>query len=48
MNSGAGIIQAVNVTVKTALTAPFDVFFFDTQPTNSTFTDNSALGLKCG
>lgn len=46
INSGSGLIQSALVTVKTALTAPFDVFFFDTNPTNSTFTDNVALAVN--
>lgn len=46
VNSGGGLVQTVAVTVKTALTAAFDVLFFDTNPTNSTFTDNSALALN--
>lgn len=46
VNSGSGTIQTVQVTVKTALTQPFDVFFFDTNPINSTFTDNSALAIN--
>ena len=46
VNSGSGLIQSVNITVKTALTAPFDVLFFDTDPTNSTFTDNAALAIN--
>lgn len=46
VNAGSGTIQNVLVTVKTALTAPFDVFFFDTNPTNSTFTDNASLAIN--
>ena len=46
VNNGSGVIQNVLVTVSTALSAPFDVFFFDTNPTNSTFTDNAALALN--
>lgn len=46
VNAGSGTIQSALVTVKTALTAPFDVLFFDTDPTNSTFTDNAALALN--
>lgn len=42
----AGIVQSVLVTVKTALTAPFDVLFFSTNPSNSTFTDNAALAVN--
>lgn len=42
----SGTIQTVLCYVKTALTAPYDVYFFDTNPTNSTFTDNSALALN--
>lgn len=45
VNTGSGIIQTVSVTVKTALTAPFDVLFFDTNPTNGTYTDNQAIAL---
>lgn len=45
-NAGSGLIETVNVNVKTALTAPFDVLFFDTNPTNSTFTDNAALAVN--
>lgn len=41
-----GIVQSVLCTVKTALTAPYDVFFFDTNPSNSTFTDNQALAIN--
>jgi hypothetical protein len=46
VNNGSGLLQNVVVTVKTALTAAFDVLVFDTQPTNSTFTDNVALALN--
>ena len=45
-SGGSGIIQNVSVTKKTALTAPYDVYFFNTDPTNSTFTDNAALALN--
>lgn len=45
-SGGSGIIQSVSVSKKTALTAPYDVYFFHTDPTNSTFTDNSALALN--
>ncbi len=45
-SGGSGIIQYVSVTKKTALTAPYDVYFFQTDPTNSTFTDNAALALN--
>ncbi len=45
-SGGSGIIQSVSVTKKTALTAPYDVYFFHTDPTNSTFTDNSTLALN--
>src|SRR4051794_19252792 len=34
VSGGSGIIQSAFVTVKTALTAPFDVVFFDTVPTS--------------
>lgn len=46
VNTGSGIVQTVIVTVRTALTAPYDVLFFDTNPTNSTFTDNSNLAVN--
>lgn len=46
LNSGSGLIEQVCITVKTALTQPFDVIFFDTDPSNSTFTDNAALAVN--
>jgi hypothetical protein len=46
VNNGSGTIQNLLITLKTALTAQFDVLIFDTQPTNSTFTDNSALAVN--
>jgi hypothetical protein len=46
VNSGSGLIQSVSVTAKTNLTATYFVYFFDTNPTNSTFTDNSALAIN--
>lgn len=45
-SGGSGMVQWVSVTKKTALTAPYDVYFFCTDPTNSTFTDNAALALN--
>lgn len=42
----SGIIQSVLVTVKTALTAPYDILFFSTNPSNSTFTDNQNLAVN--
>lgn len=45
-SGGGGFIQSANINIKTALTAPYDIYFFDTDPTNSTFTDNSALVLN--
>lgn len=46
VNGGSGIIQSALVTVKTALTAPYDVLFFSTDPSNSTFTDNAACAVN--
>lgn len=46
INAGSGIVQSVNVTAKTNLTAAYDVLFFDTNPSNSTFTDNLALAIN--
>ena len=46
VNAGSGLVQTVNVNVKTALTAHYDVLFFDTNPVNSTFTDNYALDVN--
>lgn len=46
VNAGSGTIQNALVTVKTALNQPYDVFFFNTNPTNSTFTDNAALAIN--
>lgn len=45
-SAGSGVIQSVSVSKKTALTAPYDVYFFSADPTNSTFTDNAALALN--
>lgn len=45
VNAGSGLIQSASVSVKTALTAPYDILIFDTDPTNSTFTDNAALAV---
>jgi hypothetical protein len=44
--AGSLIIKSCMVTVKTALTAPYDVIFFSTNPSNSTFTDNAALAIN--
>lgn len=43
---GSGMIQSAGVSKKTALTAPYDLYFFHTDPTNSSFTDNAALALN--
>jgi hypothetical protein len=40
INGGSGMIQTVQISVKTDLSQPFDVAFFDTEPT-STITDNT-------
>lgn len=45
-SGGSGTVQSVIIDVKTTLTAAYDVIFFDTQPTNSTFTDNAALNVN--
>jgi hypothetical protein len=45
-SGGSGTILNVGVSVKTALTAPFDVIFFGTNPSNSTFTDNASLAVN--
>lgn len=45
-SGGSGIIQAANVFKKTALTAAFDVIFFNADPSNSTFTDNASLAVN--
>jgi len=45
-SGGAGIIQAVSVSKRTALTASYDVIFFNADPTNTTFTDNAALAIN--
>lgn len=44
-NSGAGIIQSVAVNITDNVTAAYDVFFFDTDPSGSTFTDDATLNL---
>lgn len=43
---GSGIIQSVSVAKKAALSAPYDVFFFHTDPSNGAFPDNSPLNLS--
>lgn len=45
VSAGGGIIQQVCVHVKDAVTAAYDVLFFVTDPTNSTFTDDAAIAL---
>ncbi len=45
-SGGSGVIQSVSISKKTALSAPYDVYFFYSDPTNSTFTDNSALAVN--
>jgi hypothetical protein len=46
VSGGSGVIQSVNVTVKTSLTAPYDIFFFDSNPSNGTYTDNATFALN--
>ena len=46
ISGGSGVIQTASLTKKTNLTAAYDVYFFHTDPSNSTFTDNSALALN--
>lgn len=43
---GSGLIQAVTVASKLALTAAMDLVLFNAEPTNSTFTDNGALAVN--
>jgi hypothetical protein len=42
---GSGIIQSVVITSKSLQTATFDVVFFSSDPSGSTFTDNSSQGI---
>lgn len=44
--AGSGIVQALMLHSKGALTGSFDVLLFSADPTNSTFTDNAALALN--
>lgn len=44
--AGSGIVQALMLHSKGALTGPFDVLLFSADPTNSTFTDNAALAVN--
>lgn len=44
-NGGSGLIQSVTVGVTDNVTVPYNVFFFDTDPTGSTFTDDAALSI---
>ena len=41
-----GIIHSVVITDKAAQDVDYDVVFFDTNPSNTTFTENSALTLS--
>jgi hypothetical protein len=43
---GSGLIQAVTVASKLALTSAMDLVLFDAEPTNSSFTDNGALAVN--
>lgn len=45
-SGGGGYIQSVNIGIKTTLTGVYDVYFFDTQPTNGTYTDNASFALN--
>ena len=45
VSGGGGIIQSVMVNVQDAVTAIYDVIFFGTNPTNSTFTDDGTINL---
>lgn len=42
---GSGLIQSVIITSRSLQTATFDVVFFNSDPSGSTFTDNAAQGL---
>lgn len=46
VSGGGGMIQYVSVTKKTALVAPYDVFFFKSDPVNGTYTDNATFSLN--
>ncbi len=46
VNGGSGLIQSALIGVKTALVVPYDILIFDTDPSNSTFTDNAALAVN--
>lgn len=42
---GSGLVQSVVITSKSLQTATFDVVFFNSDPSGSTFTDNGAQGI---
>lgn len=42
---GSGLIQSVVITSKSLQTATFDVIFFNSDPSGSTFTDNVAQAI---
>jgi len=46
VSGGSGIIQTVSVHKKSAQSSPVDIYFFHTDPANSTFTDKAALALN--
>ena len=43
--SGSGVIQSVILNSKSAQTAQFDVIFFSSDPTGTTFTDKTAVAV---
>jgi len=44
-DSTPGIIQSVTVTFKATQTSPFEVWFFNANPTSSTITDKTAFNV---
>jgi len=42
---GSGLVQSVVITSKSLQTASFDVIFFNSDPSGSTFTDNAAQAI---
>jgi hypothetical protein len=42
---GSGLIKSVVVNCKSAQTGAFDLILFDSDPSSSTFTDNSAIAI---
>lgn len=46
LTAGSGVLESIWVSITTAITATFVLAIFDTNPTNSTWTDKSAAAIN--